>query len=44
MLTERTPPQRQLALEPVRPLQGHLEREVSLAQIAAEAAVSLRTA
>jgi hypothetical protein len=44
MLTERTQPQRQLALEPFRPLRGQLEREVPLAQIAAESAVSPRTA
>jgi hypothetical protein len=44
MLTELTEPQRQLALERFRQLRAHLERDVPLAQIAAEAAVSLRTA
>jgi len=44
MLTELTAPQRQHAFERFRQMRAHLEQDVLLAQIAAEAAVSLRTA
>src|SRR5271165_981831 len=43
-LTELTEPQRQRALERFRQLRTHLEQNASLARIADEAAVSLRTA
>jgi len=44
MLTELIQPQRQLALERFRQLRAHFERDAPLAQIAAEATVSPRTA